>query len=212
MIRKCWKCKTVKPFQEFGKRKEDKDGIDKICKICRRERDRDYERRNREKRVERHAQWRDENRDSINEKNRSKYAENNDEYLKEQKFYRPRYKDKINVWYSKYNADNRIKLNAQEMVRYYVKKAKLIKPENCSLCERSGIKIDAHHEDYSKPLDIVWLCCNCHLAIHRHRKRMSQHPERLNEKTAKADAKVCSRYERSRGRSEEVSPPSQDGQ
>lgn len=36
-------------------------------------------------------------------------------------------------------------------------------------CERCGAteKIDAHHEDYSKPLDVVWLCKPCHGLRHR---------------------------------------------
>lgn len=212
MIRRCWKCKTEKPFDEFGKRTKDKDGIDKICKICRRERDRDFELRNREKRVARHALWRDENRDKINERNRAKYAENPQEYLEEQRFYRPRYQEKIEEYARNYKKNNREKCNAREKLRYHLSHGKITKPNSCSLCGKSGVKIDAHHADYSKPLEVVWLCCYCHLAIHRHLKRKDHHPERLNEKTAQADAKVCSRFERSREESEEVLPPSVDGQ
>lgn len=35
-------------------------------------------------------------------------------------------------------------------------------------CERCGeIKAHAHHEDYSKPLDVIWLCRPCHGRRHR---------------------------------------------
>jgi ribosomal protein S27AE len=35
-------------------------------------------------------------------------------------------------------------------------------------CERCGAaKTDAHHEDYSKPLDVIWLCRKCHQQRHR---------------------------------------------
>lgn len=34
-------------------------------------------------------------------------------------------------------------------------------------CEVCGIeKTQAHHEDYSKPLDVRWLCFRCHRAEH----------------------------------------------
>ena len=39
-----------------------------------------------------------------------------------------------------------------------------IKRQPCSKC---GVaKADAHHEDYSKPMEIVWLCRKCHKARH----------------------------------------------
>jgi ribosomal protein S27AE len=36
-------------------------------------------------------------------------------------------------------------------------------------CEKCGnVKSVAHHEDYDKPLEIVWLCQPCH--SHRHKQ------------------------------------------
>ncbi len=45
-----------------------------------------------------------------------------------------------------------------------VKKGTLVKVP----CERCGeVKSLAHHEDYDKPLDVVWLCQPCHKQRHK---------------------------------------------
>ena len=40
--------------------------------------------------------------------------------------------------------------------------------ENAAECSECGVKTQthAHHEDYSKPLEVVYLCRSCHKAIH----------------------------------------------
>lgn len=45
----------------------------------------------------------------------------------------------------------------------------LEKPSNCSGCGRNeyDVFIEGHHPDYSKPLEVVWLCKECHLSEHR---------------------------------------------
>lgn len=37
--------------------------------------------------------------------------------------------------------------------------------EPCSVCG-STERIHAHHKDYSKPLNVIWLCARCHHRIH----------------------------------------------
>ena len=39
-----------------------------------------------------------------------------------------------------------------------------IEKSPCAVCDETYVQ--AHHEDYSKPLDVVWLCRKHHLAIH----------------------------------------------
>lgn len=39
-----------------------------------------------------------------------------------------------------------------------------INREPCASCGKS--QVEAHHEDYSQPLLIVWLCPDCHRNIH----------------------------------------------
>ena len=37
----------------------------------------------------------------------------------------------------------------------------------CKVC--GDLNVEAHHEDYSKPLDVVWLCHKHHGVVHSHR-------------------------------------------
>lgn len=47
-----------------------------------------------------------------------------------------------------------------------VRNGVLIKPDHCEVCGKKSVKIDMHHKDYTKPLDIVWVCKQCHHEIH----------------------------------------------
>lgn len=38
--------------------------------------------------------------------------------------------------------------------------------QGCSACA-STFRLLAHHDDYSKPLDVIWLCDSCHQERHR---------------------------------------------
>ncbi len=40
----------------------------------------------------------------------------------------------------------------------------LLKKEICKICGKNSVH--AHHEDYSKPLDVVWLCASHHKLRH----------------------------------------------
>ena len=57
------------------------------------------------------------------------------------------------------------KRKAQERIRYEVRAGRIIKPSACERCGRAE-RIQAHHEDYSKPLDVLWLCEPCHKFHH----------------------------------------------
>lgn len=55
---------------------------------------------------------------------------------------------------------------ARKAVRNAVARGKLVRPTNCCMCG-SGVRIHAHHFDYSRPLWVIWVCAICHSAIHR---------------------------------------------
>lgn len=57
-------------------------------------------------------------------------------------------------------------LKAIQEVAYALKTGKLVKPKECSQCGRE-VRLSAHHEDYSNPLKVVWLCSSCHKFRHQ---------------------------------------------
>lgn len=73
------------------------------------------------------------------------------------------------------NPDNRrrhrdqkdpVKETARQVLRSAVADGKIIKPTKCQRCYQEK-KLHGHHEDYSKPLDVLWLCAVCHAAAHK---------------------------------------------
>lgn len=56
------------------------------------------------------------------------------------------------------------KANTRAYTREYIRRGVLNKIN----CERCGSeKTEAHHEDYQKPLEVIWLCRKCHLEYHK---------------------------------------------
>lgn len=60
-----------------------------------------------------------------------------------------------------------MKKRSRALANKSLKRGKLIRKP----CEKCGdSKAEMHHEDYSKPLDVNWLCRKCHLELHEQRK------------------------------------------
>jgi hypothetical protein len=50
---------------------------------------------------------------------------------------------------------------AMRRVKSALRRGDVIKPLKCSCCG-SARNLEAHHPDYSKPLEVEWLCSLCH--------------------------------------------------
>jgi hypothetical protein len=57
---------------------------------------------------------------------------------------------------------------ARRVLRNAIATGKISKPSICPLCGRKAI-LQGHHRDYTKPLDVEWLCSVCHGKEHRKR-------------------------------------------
>jgi hypothetical protein len=71
------------------------------------------------------------------------------------------YREKDKLYLQKHRNENRDKYRARWLVDYHLRKGNIQKPERCEQCKKMD-KLTAHHKDYNKPLDIVWLCYECH--------------------------------------------------
>lgn len=54
---------------------------------------------------------------------------------------------------------------AHNALKRAVERGDLVRPSECPACGKRD-RIHAHHADYSKPLDVEWLCATCHGRLH----------------------------------------------
>lgn len=58
-----------------------------------------------------------------------------------------------------------LKAIANNLIRELIRVGKIGRPKYCSSC-KDICKIFAHHPDYTKPNEIIWLCPSCHMKLH----------------------------------------------
>lgn len=80
-----------------------------------------------------------------------------------------RYGPENNFWRGGATADDR----AQNIAEQAIASGALIRPRLCESCLTEGLAfrdgrspIQAHHPDYNRPLDVMWLCQPCHHSWH----------------------------------------------
>lgn len=78
----------------------------------------------------------------------------------------PRGKALIRASQKRYAEKNRIKRLAKDAIHNAIKAGKL-KRQNCVKC--GNPKSEGHHPDYTKPLEVIWLCKKCHIDLHKNR-------------------------------------------
>lgn len=136
-MKQCFKCKQEKELSEFYAHKETSDGHLGKCKECTKLDVLEH----RKKHVERIRAY-DRERGKLPHRVRANTERN---------------KLRRKLYPQKYIARN--------MVSNAVRDNRLFKPKLCSKCDIEA-RIYGHHEDYYKPLDVIWLCQVCHIALH----------------------------------------------
>lgn len=61
-----------------------------------------------------------------------------------------------------------LKDRARAAVAEAIRTGVLVRPEICPACQRPPLTgvVEAHHDDYEKPLQVRWFCKECHEWLH----------------------------------------------
>lgn len=165
----CGQCGHTGPVSDFKKQKSCRLGVTKICNKCARGYAARYALTERGKEIR-----------AINSaKNYAKYKSDPEYHalvLSQKKEARKRWVGRN--WAIKhsqnYRKANPEKELAKRLVRDAIRRGDLVRPEACPRCGKSPETIDGrtgihahHHNGYDNPLDVIWLCYDCHVAEHR---------------------------------------------
>ena len=149
-IKTCFKCGQEKPIEEFYKHPGMSDGHLNKCKDC-------TKKDVKENRKERIVYYKTYERKRSNLPHR---VEAREKYSKTEAF-----KESHRRAIKRSKKLFKEKTLARAMLRYEVMAGRITK-KPCEICGETK-NIQAHHEDYSKPLDVIWLCPKHHAWIHK---------------------------------------------
>ena len=138
-FKECFKCKTIKPLEDFYKHPKMADGHVNKCKEC-------------------------------NKNDVTKHRNNNLEKVRAYDRQRGKLLERMKV-----NAEVNKAWRNEDLRRSIAHRAVAKAIRNGDLvrmpCIRCGEKKSlAHHEDYDKPIDVMWLCQPCHKQRHKELK------------------------------------------
>ena len=137
-MKTCFKCKEEKPLDDFYKHPRMKDGHLNKCIDCTKDD------------VMKH---REENIDKVREYDRGRG--------------KLPHRLKLSTDVTKRRREESpLMYRAHTAVKSAIRNGTLVKPDICPVCNKAG-KIEGHHEDYTKPLDIDWMCTVCHNQRHK---------------------------------------------
>ena len=138
----CTKCGSDKLSIDFYHNR-------RVCKPCMISRARFWAENNKDRARDLHTKW---------------YSEHRDGVIRYQREYKKRVgKGPERIYKAKHRANHPDRARARNIITWELRKGKL-RPEPCFVCGEP--KTHAHHPDYSKPRDVIWLCTKHHLEIH----------------------------------------------
>jgi len=138
--KQCSRCKETKPLAHFYYNKAARDGLRGDCKECVKA---TVARTDKAYKARRGIEYARENSRRHKQRHQAKYTEKQREW----------------------RVDSPLKYKAHNRAGKAIRLGKLQRPKECERCGAMG-RIEGHHPDYTKPLEIQWLCSRCHMKEH----------------------------------------------
>lgn len=154
-MKQCFKCGNVKPLADFYKHKKMSDGHVNKCKEC----NKSDVKANRDLKSEYYKKY-----DAWRFKNDPRVIDRHKRYQSSEAG-----KVAMTAAKDKWITNNPEKRAAQVILCNAVRDGRVIKPLKCSKCDKftTSRRLHAHHHDYTKPVDVTWLCAMCHSEEHK---------------------------------------------
>jgi hypothetical protein len=145
----CNKCKIEKPESSFYPYRPTR------CKDCSKKATNDWNSRNIKKVKQSQKEWRRNNTNKRREYYQKWYAKNGRKRSIHSR-------ESMKRWIHDHPEVHR----CHQAVYEAINRGELTRPSKCCICQTAG-KIHGHHDDYEKPLTVVWLCPSCHKRVHK---------------------------------------------
>jgi hypothetical protein len=157
-VKTCFKCNQEKPLKDFYKHKAMADGHVNKCKECNKK---DVS-KSRAARLDYYQEY---DRKRANQPHRIAKRKEIAEKWKNN----PELRKITNKRGAEWRQANKIKRAAHVLTGNAMATGKLIK-QPCEICEKK--RVEAHHDDYTKPLDVRWLCKKHHAEHHKNEREI----------------------------------------
>jgi len=158
--KRCKGCSETKPASEYYiVRTKRGDRLRPRCKVCHTHQTLEWYEKNREKMLAWTREYERVNRSKKLQRN-AEWRKNNVELMREH----------TRRWRA---ADPKRRL-AHSLVQYELAAGRMVR-QPCEVCGATEL-IDAHHDDYNRPLDVRWLCKKHH---RQHHEKLNPRPRRL---------------------------------
>jgi len=151
--KQCYCCNIEKDISDFHKRKLSRDGRATWCKLCAKKHQQEYHRQNKSKSTAYAKEYRLNNYERL-----IKYDRLRSKTIKRKQLHKE--------CDNRYRKIHLLKYKAITAAGNAIRDKKLVKKTHCERCGKKT-RLHKHHEDYSRPLQIVWLCQPCHILRHK---------------------------------------------
>lgn len=95
---------------------------------------------------------------------KAKHALTNKLWHRKQRKLKTPYYNKTKKLIADWRKKNPLATPSEGKLNKTLKRTNLLKRQPCIFCKE--IKTIAHHEDYLKPLNVIWMCRSCHQKYH----------------------------------------------